>query len=72
MINMHRDVLVPPDSHATTALTTVWGMGGRCLDLPRVYQDMALADIKNMAEWPDALKRAWRQLNPALAEDGQV
>lgn len=69
MINIHRAVLVPPDSHATTALTAVWGMGGRVMDLPKAYQNLALADLQALKVWPEALIRAHRQLNPQ-GEDG--
>lgn len=65
LISRWRDVLVPPDTHGTTPLNVAWAMGGRVLDLPREFQDRALQDLQALDKWPDALTRAWRQLNPS-------
>lgn len=63
IINVRREVLVAPHTHGSTGLVTVWGAGGRCMDLPRHYQDRALDDLKALDPWPAALIRAYRQVN---------
>lgn len=63
LINLRRDVLVAPHTHGTAGLVTVWGMGGRCMDLPKHYQDQALADLAALHPWPAALTRAYLQVN---------
>lgn len=70
VINVRRDVLVAPHSHGSTGLVTVWGAGGRCMDLPRYYQDQALADLQALSPWPAALTRAYRQVNGLDPVDG--
>lgn len=63
LINIRRDVLVAPHSHGSTALVSVWGMGGRCMDLPRYQQDQAIVDLQALHPWPSRLRRAYQQLN---------
>jgi hypothetical protein len=63
-----RDLLVAPHSHGSIGLQTVWGMGGRCMDLPRQYQQQALADLVELHPWPADLRKAHLQINSREGE----
>lgn len=62
-INVHRAVLVAPHAHGPIELATVWGMGGRVMDLPKHYQDQGIASLAALHPWPAALTSAYRQVN---------